>query len=52
VAAGALAATVSITDIEEVPLAYLPGNATRIRIKAIGDLNLSGLPGSSGENGA
>jgi hypothetical protein len=25
-------------DIEEVPLAYLPGSATRIRVKAVGDL--------------
>jgi hypothetical protein len=23
-----------------VPLAYLPGNATRIRVKAVGDLTL------------
>lgn len=38
VAAGADAATVKILDIEEVPLAYLPGSATRIRIKAVGDL--------------
>lgn len=52
VAAGALTGSVSITDIEEVPLAYLPGNATRIRIKAVGDLNLSGLPGASEENRA
>lgn len=27
-----------IVDIEDVPLAYLPGNATRIRVKAAGDL--------------
>ena len=38
VAAGADAATVKILDIEEVPLAYLPGSATRVRIKAVGDL--------------
>jgi hypothetical protein len=36
--AGAAAATIKIVDIEEVPLAYLPGSATRIRVKAIGDL--------------
>ncbi len=40
VAAGADPATVQIVDIEEVPLAYLPGNATRIRVKAVGELNL------------
>ncbi|EJC64333.1 N-methylhydantoinase A/acetone carboxylase, beta subunit [Rhizobium leguminosarum bv. viciae WSM1455] len=38
VKAGAEAGTVKIMDIEEVPLAYLPGSATRIRVKAIGDL--------------
>ncbi|WP_027686375.1 hydantoinase/oxoprolinase N-terminal domain-containing protein [Rhizobium leguminosarum] len=38
VKAGAAAGTVKIMDIEEVPLAYLPGSATRIRVKAIGDL--------------
>jgi N-methylhydantoinase A/oxoprolinase/acetone carboxylase beta subunit len=41
VAAGADPATVTIVDVEDVPLAYLPGNATRIRIKAVGDLSLS-----------
>lgn len=38
IAAGAKADTVEIVDIEEVPLAYLPGNATRIMVKAVGDL--------------
>jgi N-methylhydantoinase A/oxoprolinase/acetone carboxylase beta subunit len=38
VSAGADPATVDIVDIEEVPLAYLPGNATRIMVKAVGDL--------------
>ena len=38
VAAGAGAETVEIVDVEEVPLAYLPSNATRIRVKAVGDL--------------
>ncbi|WP_214367282.1 hydantoinase/oxoprolinase N-terminal domain-containing protein [Pseudonocardia sp. H11422] len=42
VAAGANPETVHIVDIDEVPLAYLPGNATRIRVKAVGDLVLSG----------
>ncbi len=36
--AGAAAASIDIVDVEEVPLAYLPGNATRIMIKAVGDL--------------
>ena len=38
VAAGADADTVEIVEVEEVPLAYLPGNATRIMVKAVGDL--------------
>jgi N-methylhydantoinase A/oxoprolinase/acetone carboxylase beta subunit len=39
--AGADAATVQIVDVEDIPLAYLPGNATRIRVKAVGDLALA-----------
>ncbi len=38
VKAGADPATVEIVDVHEVPLAYLPGNATRIRVRAAGDL--------------
>ena len=38
VAAGANADSVEIVEVEEVPLAYLPGNATRIMVKAVGDL--------------
>ena len=41
VAAGAAAETIQIVDVEDVPLAYLPGNATRIRVKAVGDLQLA-----------
>ena len=37
-AAGAKQGTVKVIDVEEVPLAYLPGSATRVRVKAIGDL--------------
>ncbi len=40
VAAGASAGTVHIVDVEEVPLAYLPSNATRIHVKAVGELEL------------
>ncbi|MFJ5622842.1 ROK family protein [Peribacillus loiseleuriae] len=36
--AGADPETLVIVDIEDVPLAYMPGNATRIRVKAAGDL--------------
>ncbi|HLH51806.1 MAG TPA: hydantoinase/oxoprolinase family protein, partial [Roseiarcus sp.] len=38
IAAGAERSSVKIVDVEDVPLAYLPGNATRIRVKAVGDL--------------
>ncbi len=41
VGAGATASTVEVVDIEEVPLAYLPSNAVRIRVKAVGDLALT-----------
>jgi len=41
VEAGADPATVQIVDVEDVPLTYLPGNATRIRVKAVGDLTLN-----------
>lgn len=40
VAAGAKPSTVSIIDFDEVPIPYLPGNATRIRTKAVGDLDM------------
>lgn len=39
VAAGAVPGTVRIVEFDEVPIPYLPGNATRIRCKAVGDLN-------------
>ena len=41
VGAGAKAETVQIVDVEEVPLAYLPSSATRIRVKAVGDLDMN-----------
>lgn len=40
VASGAKPASVRIVEVDEVPIAYLPGNATRIRVKAVGDLIL------------
>ena len=39
-AAGAGEDTVRIVDVDEVPLAYLPGSATRVRVKAVGDLEI------------
>jgi N-methylhydantoinase A/oxoprolinase/acetone carboxylase beta subunit len=40
VAAGATSSSVRIVDVEDVPLPYLPGNATRIKVKAVGELEL------------
>jgi N-methylhydantoinase A/oxoprolinase/acetone carboxylase beta subunit len=40
VAAGAKEESIVIVDVEEVPLAYLPSNAVKIRVKAVGDLAL------------
>lgn len=39
VAAGAAEATVEIIEMEDVPLAYYPGNTNRVKIKAAGDLH-------------
>ena len=38
VAAGADPASVEVVDVEEVPLTYIPSNATRVRVKAVGDI--------------
>ena len=32
--------SIEIVDVEDVPLAYLPGNATRVRVKAVGELHV------------
>lgn len=40
IAAGARPDSIEIVDVEDVPLAYLPGNATRVRVKAVGELNV------------
>ncbi len=36
--AGAIAETVEIIEVEDVPLAYYAGNTSRVRVKAAGDL--------------
>jgi N-methylhydantoinase A/oxoprolinase/acetone carboxylase beta subunit len=41
VEAGALPDTVEIVEVDEIPLTYLPGNATRMRVKAVGELELT-----------
>jgi len=37
IAKGANPATITIQEIEEIPINYLPGNQTRLRIKVIGE---------------
>lgn len=37
-ASGAKAETIEIIDVEDVPLAYYPGNTSRVKVKAAGDL--------------
>jgi N-methylhydantoinase A/oxoprolinase/acetone carboxylase beta subunit len=41
VEAGARRETVAIVEMDEIPIAYLPGNAVRVRVKAVGDLEVS-----------
>lgn len=38
VRAGATEESVEIIEVEQVPISYLPGNPTRLRVKAVGDL--------------
>lgn len=40
VAAGADPGSVRVVEMEELPIAYLPGDAVRIRVRAVGDLVL------------
>jgi N-methylhydantoinase A/oxoprolinase/acetone carboxylase beta subunit len=47
VASGAIPASVQVIEVEDVPLTYLPGNATRVRIKAVVDLELGGDAGAA-----
>lgn len=39
-AAGALPDSIVVTEREDVPLAYLRGNATRVRVKVVGDMEI------------
>jgi len=38
VEAGADATTLQVVDIEDLPLAYLPGNSLRVRVRVVGDI--------------
>ena len=44
-AAGADPASVEVVEIDEVPLTYVPSSATRVRVKAVGDLAMGGGSG-------
>lgn len=39
--AGAGEETIKIVDVEEIPLTYLPSNAVRMKVKAVGDLAIT-----------
>lgn len=45
IAAGADPATLEVVEVEDLPLAYLPGNSRRVRVKVLGDIALPGVPG-------
>jgi N-methylhydantoinase A/oxoprolinase/acetone carboxylase beta subunit len=47
VAAGADRATLETVDVEDMPLAYLPGNALRVRVRVVGEMASRG-----GQNGS
>ena len=38
--AGAVNSSIEVADVEIVPVPYIPGNIARVRVKAIGDLNI------------
>jgi hypothetical protein len=38
VAAGADPATLRVLDVQDIPLAYMDGSSTRIRVRVVGDL--------------
>jgi len=44
VAAGADPATLEIVEIEDLPLAYLPGNSLRTRVRVVGDIRAIAPP--------
>ena len=38
ISAGAKASSISVVDVEDTPIAYLPGDARRVRVRVVGDL--------------
>jgi N-methylhydantoinase A/oxoprolinase/acetone carboxylase beta subunit len=45
-AAGADAATLKVVEMEDLPIAYLPGNSLRTRVRVVGDIAASPAPPS------
>ncbi|MCY4113318.1 MAG: hydantoinase/oxoprolinase family protein [Chloroflexi bacterium] len=45
IAAGADPDTLEVVEVEDLPLAYLPGNSRRVRIKVLGEIALPRLRG-------
>jgi len=41
VAAGAARASLTTIESEDMPLAYLPGNSVRVRVRVVGDVAAS-----------
>lgn len=39
VASGARADSISVLDTEDIPIAYLPGDARRVRVRVVGDID-------------
>jgi N-methylhydantoinase A/oxoprolinase/acetone carboxylase beta subunit len=44
VQSGADTATLAIVELEDLPIAYLPGDARRVRVKVVGDIRQQGDP--------
>jgi len=38
VSSGAAAATLQVVEVEDLPIAYLPGNSLRVRVRVVGDI--------------
>jgi N-methylhydantoinase A/oxoprolinase/acetone carboxylase beta subunit len=38
IAAGADRATINVIEVEDLPLAYLPGNSLRTRVRVVGEI--------------
>jgi N-methylhydantoinase A/oxoprolinase/acetone carboxylase beta subunit len=51
VAGGADAATLQVVEVEDLPLAYLPGNSLRVRVRVVGDIRDGGQPDAAGDRG-